>query len=53
MVRAHNRDLISLKGNIKKKKIHAGKIVKSQLNHQVNQQKRSYLRIIFNIFIKF
>ena len=52
MLRALNEDLISLEDSIKKKKVDAGKIVDNYFNHQVNPQRRSCLRIIFNILIK-
>lgn len=52
LFRAHNRDLISLKDNIKKKEIDAGKIVNGYFNHRVDQQKGSYLCIIFNILVR-
>lgn len=52
LFRVNNGDLISLKSNIKKKKLDAGKIVNSYFNLRVNPQKRSYLRVMFNILIK-
>ena len=50
--RINNEDLISLKDSIKKGKPDAGKIVNSYFNFRVNPQKRNYLRIALNIFIK-
>lgn len=46
LFRAHNRELTSLKDNIKKK------IVNGYFNHRVDQQKGSYLCIIFNILVR-
>ena len=52
MFRINNKDLISLKNMIKRNQLDARNIVNSYFNLRVNPQRRSYLRVMFNILIK-
>ena len=50
--RVINKDLISLKDNLKKRVTDHEAIAKSYFNLRVNSEESGYLRIVLNIFIK-